>query len=137
MCWWRSEWRRMVGCGELRPSRFMWAGLAVVRSQQNGRYGRQDYATALVVGPGRAGRGCDLGSGLWCLVIQEAMNLKSASLLAALLPVVVSLSGLAQEGDAAKKPAASQTVAQRTAGMRHLDGFLPLDWDARAGKLYL
>ena len=27
--------------------------------------------------------------------------------------------------------------AARITGMRHLDGFLPLDWDAKAGKLYL
>jgi hypothetical protein len=32
-------------------------------------------------------------------------------------------------------PSASLTA--RTAGMKHLDGLLPLDWDAKAGKLYL
>lgn len=32
---------------------------------------------------------------------------------------------------------AAQTVAQKTAGMEHKDGFFPLDWDAKAGKLYL
>jgi hypothetical protein len=31
----------------------------------------------------------------------------------------------------------AQTIASKTAGMKHIDGFLPLDWDARAGKLYL
>jgi hypothetical protein len=29
------------------------------------------------------------------------------------------------------------TIAAKTAGMHHLEGFLPLDWDAAAGKLYL
>jgi hypothetical protein len=29
------------------------------------------------------------------------------------------------------------TIAQKTAGMTHLDGFMPLDWDAKTGKLYL
>jgi hypothetical protein len=30
-----------------------------------------------------------------------------------------------------------QTIAQKTAGMDHKDGLFPLDWDAKAGKLYL
>jgi hypothetical protein len=38
---------------------------------------------------------------------------------------------------AAAPPAGTQRIADKTAGMRHLDGFLPLDWDAQAGKLYL
>jgi hypothetical protein len=29
------------------------------------------------------------------------------------------------------------TIAAKTAAMKHIDGLLPLDWDARAGKLYL
>ncbi len=37
----------------------------------------------------------------------------------------------------AGKPDAPTTIAQKTAGMKHLDGFLPLDWDAKQGKLYL
>lgn len=31
----------------------------------------------------------------------------------------------------------SQSITARTNGMRHIDGFLPLDWDAKNGKLYL
>ncbi|MBB5337808.1 zinc-dependent metalloprotease [Tunturiibacter gelidoferens] len=31
----------------------------------------------------------------------------------------------------------AQTIAAKTTGMKHLDGYLPLDWDAKAGKLYL
>jgi len=31
----------------------------------------------------------------------------------------------------------SQTLAQRTASMQHMPGLLPLDWDAKAGKLFL
>src|SRR3984957_7411194 len=31
----------------------------------------------------------------------------------------------------------AQTIATKTTGMKHLDGYLPLDWDAKAGKLYL
>ncbi|WP_353068510.1 zinc-dependent metalloprotease [Tunturibacter empetritectus] len=31
----------------------------------------------------------------------------------------------------------AQTIAAKTSGMKHLDGYLPLDWDAKAGKLYL
>src|ERR1700678_111223 len=31
----------------------------------------------------------------------------------------------------------AQTIASKTAGMKHIDGYLPLDWDAKTGKLYL
>lgn len=31
----------------------------------------------------------------------------------------------------------AQTISTKTAGMKHIDGYLPLDWDAKAGKLYL
>jgi hypothetical protein len=31
----------------------------------------------------------------------------------------------------------AQTISTKTTGMKHIDGFLPLDWDAKAGKLYL
>jgi len=37
----------------------------------------------------------------------------------------------------APKPDSPATIAQKTAGMKHLEGFVPLDWDAKAGKLYL
>jgi hypothetical protein len=40
---------------------------------------------------------------------------------------------------AAASPACldAQTIAAKIAGMKHIDGLLPLDWDAKAGKLYL
>lgn len=47
-----------------------------------------------------------------------------------------ALSAVAQESAAAGKAAETMTVAARTAGMRHIDGFVPMDWDAKAGKLY-
>jgi hypothetical protein len=31
----------------------------------------------------------------------------------------------------------AQTISSKIAGMKHTDGLLPLDWDAKAGKLYL
>src|ERR1700722_9464011 len=31
----------------------------------------------------------------------------------------------------------AQTISTKTTGMKHIDGYLPLDWDAKAGKLYL
>jgi hypothetical protein len=31
----------------------------------------------------------------------------------------------------------AQTISSKTASMKHIDGYLPLDWDAKAGKLYL
>lgn len=58
---------------------------------------------------------------------------------AALLLALSSLSpsAHAQESATNAKPAATQTVAARTASMQHLTGFLPLNWDAKAGKLFL
>ncbi len=35
------------------------------------------------------------------------------------------------------QPLAPQTIAARTAGMKHMDGLLAIDWDPQAGKLYL
>jgi hypothetical protein len=34
-------------------------------------------------------------------------------------------------------PSAPTSIAGKTAGMKHIEGFLSLDWDAKAGKLYL
>jgi hypothetical protein len=50
----------------------------------------------------------------------------------AVLALIAPLS-LAQQPAAAAAP----TVAVKTAGMTHMDGLLPLSWDASAGKLYL
>ena len=58
------------------------------------------------------------------------MLLKYCVLLAALL------AGLSPVGVIAQT-AASAGFAERVATMRRIDGFLPLDWDAKAGKLYL
>ncbi len=33
--------------------------------------------------------------------------------------------------------ASAQSISTKTASMKHIDGYLPLDWDAKAGKLYL
>jgi len=53
------------------------------------------------------------------------------------LVLAVGFSGLAQASDNSEpqKPAAS--LAERTQSMHHLPGLLPLDWDAKTGKLYL
>lgn len=66
-------------------------------------------------------------------VIQEAMRTAYFMILAAfglLSPFVP-----AQERSEGAK--AQPTLAERTRGMQHIGGFLSLDWDARAGKLYL
>jgi hypothetical protein len=34
-------------------------------------------------------------------------------------------------------PLHAQSISSKIAGMKHTDGLLPLDWDAKAGKLYL
>src|SRR5579875_3993341 len=65
------------------------------------------------------------------------MTSKSGLLLAGALLAVVAASSSAQDSDAAKKPGSPQSLAQRTAGMQHQDGLMPLDWDAKTGKLYL
>jgi hypothetical protein len=31
----------------------------------------------------------------------------------------------------------AQSISSKTTGMKHLEGYLPLDWDAKTGKLYL
>jgi hypothetical protein len=48
-----------------------------------------------------------------------------------LLALVAALSTLSLHA------AATPSITERTASMKHLDGFLPLDWDAQAGRLYL
>jgi hypothetical protein len=48
----------------------------------------------------------------------------------ALLPAVLSAQTPA-------KPSGSMSLDTKTAGMKHYAGFLPLDWDAKDGKLYL
>jgi hypothetical protein len=51
------------------------------------------------------------------------------------LPLLLLLSAIA----AAQTPAATPTptIETKTTGMKHLAGFVSLDWDAKAGKLYL
>jgi hypothetical protein len=53
------------------------------------------------------------------------------NLAVALLAVSASLSGTLSI------PAAAQTIAAKTSGMKHFDGFLPMDWDAKTGQLFL
>ncbi len=52
-----------------------------------------------------------------------------------IFPVLASAQG-AKPAAPAAEPAAPPTVQEKTAGMKHLDGLIPLDWDARTGKLY-
>lgn len=64
------------------------------------------------------------------------MNLRS---LVAASAVVCFCAGLAQPlaSQAPTEARPAPTLAQLTSSMRHMAGLLPLDWDARAGKLYL
>jgi len=57
-------------------------------------------------------------------------------------PFALLLSSLLIAAAIAQTPAAKgaskiPTVQEMTAGMRHLDGLIPLDWDAKEGKLYI
>ena len=61
------------------------------------------------------------------------MSLRAIFLLSASLPVFC-LNLPAADAPAKDSP---QTLSQKVAGMQHQDGFFPLDWDAKAGKLYL
>lgn len=56
----------------------------------------------------------------------------AAALVSATTPGVVA----AQRGDSAPA-AALPSIADKTAGMEHLDGFLPLYWDAHMGQLWM
>ena len=54
--------------------------------------------------------------------------------------LLACMDGLCQSSKPANAPAAEApppTIRDKTAKMKHLDGLLPLDWDATAGKLYL
>ena len=41
------------------------------------------------------------------------------------------------QGSGAKEPSTIPTIREKTSGMTRLDGLIPLDWDAKSGKLYL
>ena len=61
---------------------------------------------------------------------------KSVLLVGALLlagPVVQARQPAQQQ----QRPAAPQSVDDRTAGMKKLDGYFPLYWDERTGNLFL
>jgi hypothetical protein len=63
-------------------------------------------------------------------------NMAKLPVLALLLfPILVSAQS-AKPAPAAAEPAALTSVHEKTAGMKHFDGLIPLDWDARTGKLY-
>ncbi len=53
------------------------------------------------------------------------------------MPKHLALALLAVSAFASAQSPAVQTISSKTAGMKHIDGYLPLDWDAKAGKLYL
>ena len=54
-----------------------------------------------------------------------------------LLPVSLAVLSCALIAQGAAKQEAPPTIAAKTAGMKHMAGLLPLDWDAETGKLYL
>ena len=74
-------------------------------------------------------------AGLWAIprgvVIERDM--RTVPFLALFFASTLSLG---QSGGQAA-PATLPTIAAKTAGMKHFDGLLPLDWDAAGGKLYV
>ncbi len=59
------------------------------------------------------------------------------SILALLFSPALTLGQDTKPVTPAKEPAAPPAIHEKTAGMKHLDGLIPLDWDAKTGKLYL
>jgi len=55
----------------------------------------------------------------------------------ALVLVLLAAPSFAQAPIAKPVDAKVTTIAGKTAGMKHMAGFLPMNWDAKAGKLYL
>lgn len=71
-------------------------------------------------------------------MVQVLMRLKMFLQLAVLSGLALSFGARAQSVSRSTSPAESlPTVAAKTEGMRHLAGFLPLDWEAKNGRLYL
>ena len=62
--------------------------------------------------------------------------LKIPFLVLLLSPLLTFAQG-AKPAAAASEPPAPPTIHEKTAGMKHLAGLIPLDWDAKTGKLYL
>ena len=56
---------------------------------------------------------------------------------ALLLLLLLSLPLQAQSPDLKQEPKPTPTIAAKTTGMTHLPGLIPLDWDPKAGHLYL
>ena len=63
--------------------------------------------------------------------------MRSLSAFALAAATLLSLPAAAQRPADASAPAEIPSLAKKTASMKHLPGFLPLEWDAKAGRLYL
>src|SRR5258707_11119187 len=66
------------------------------------------------------------------VVIEGVMRMTT---LAALL--VISIAATAEKPKPVESGTGLPALSAKIASMRHLGGLLPLDWDARAGKLYV
>ena len=54
-----------------------------------------------------------------------------------LLITTVSVFAQPAKPDTSAEPAATPSIREKTAEMKHLEGLIPLDWDSKAGKLYI
>ena len=50
---------------------------------------------------------------------------------------LIPIASAAQKTGPAEPQSGPPSIAIKTAGLKHQDGFIPLDWDPRTGKLYL
>jgi hypothetical protein len=63
--------------------------------------------------------------------------MRKLPILVLLVSPVLTLAQGAKPATAPAEPTAPPSIREKTAAMKHLDGLIPLDWDARTGRLYL
>src|SRR4026207_1293557 len=68
--------------------------------------------------------------------VTEVVMFKTSVLLVGRL-LLASPAGHGQPAPQPHRPAAPQSVDERTSGMKKLDGYFPMYWDERTGSLFL
>ena len=64
-------------------------------------------------------------------------SLKRALTMLAVLLVAATAGAQQPQGTPARRPDAIPSIADRTPGMKKLDGFFPLYWDDAGGRLFV
>ncbi len=84
-----------------------------------------------ILGINRSTAGKAFGTRLLCARLKGMVKIPMRASL--LLPLLLASAASYAQAPETPPPA----IAAKTAGMQHIDGYLPLDWDAATGKLYL